>query len=442
LTRDPPPSIDADILVVGAGVLGISISYWLSTIFDCKILLADTERVPGRHTSSRNTGVIHRPFYLHPRRKRTFALTSRLSYPLWKELADSYALPWKPTGTLNVALNEVEVSTLSRYKGWGAENGMADEELELLDGTAVAGLEPEVRCRAGLLAKTDVSVDFGAFTRCLQRLGASLGVTFLRGATVESVAPGSRGLEVSIVENGLRSTVRCRFLLNAAGGGALALAHRCGLAGAYSELYFRGEYWVVDQPFASRVGTNIYRPPRYPQFPFLDPHFVVRADGSRQVGPNAALVTGPYVYSGPGFKTANSLLSRPATPRFRLLADPSFLRLLAGEWRSSLSKGAMCERVRKFVPGLHKGMLTKHAVFGVRSSVVDKNGFVPEALIVRGQDSAHVLNYNSPGATGAPAYSAMVVSQLLEDGSLDGLPKRRTPVPKGLWDFENLASQL
>ena len=199
---------------------------------------------------------------------------------------------------------------------------------------------------------------------------------------------------------------------------------------------------MVDEPFASRVSSNIYRPPQFPQYPFLDPHFVVRADGTRQIGPNAVLVPAPYVYSGIGLSKLGAFLDRPVAPKVRLLTNRDFMTLVAGEWRSSLSKSAMCDRVRMFVPALNTGMLNRRAVFGVRSSVIDSSGFVPEAILVRGEASVHVINFNSPGATGAPAFSAMVLDMLRDEGRLGWLPPReeRPFVPE--WDFERVLAQF
>jgi L-2-hydroxyglutarate oxidase len=169
---------------------------------------------------------------------------------------------------------------------------------------------------------------------------------------------------------------------------------------------------------------------------------VVRADGSRQIGPNAVVVPGPYIYAGVGLTKLAAFLERPAKPKGRLLMNSDFLSLLVGEWRSSLSKRAMCERVRKFVPALGTSMLNRRAVFGVRSSIVDSSGFVPEAMLLRGKASAHIVNFNSPGATGAPAYSAMVVEYLRRGGQLDGLEARQAkPLAPG-WDFQGVTAQL
>ncbi|HKT21878.1 MAG TPA: FAD-dependent oxidoreductase, partial [Nitrososphaerales archaeon] len=388
-------SADVDVLVAGAGVLGTTIAYWLSTLYDCTIAVADLSGSPGMHTSSRNTGVIHRPYYLHPQRKKVFARTSLLSYPLWRSLADASGLPWRRAGTLNIALEESEVRTLEEYRRWGAENGMDGSELELLDGRGVRTREPEVRCRAGILSTTDVSVDFGAFTRHLWRVLAARGARLLGERKVVGASKKGGRTQILLRGRGGRSSVNCRFFINAAGGGALELANRFGFARQYAMLNFRGEYWVVDEPFASRDATNIYRPPKFPQYPFLDPHFVVRADGTRQIGPNAVVVPGPYVYAGVGLSSALSFLDRPMAPKAKLFANRDFVTMVAEEWRSSLSKRAMCGRVRSFVPGLRAGMLNRRAVFGVRCSAVDRSGFVPEALLFKGEGSAHVVNYNS-----------------------------------------------
>ena len=435
-----PPSSDlrkdVDILVVGAGVLGVTTAYWLSCLYDCRILLVDRERGVARHTSSRNTGVIHRPFYLNPETKRTFALSAMRSYPLWRDLAKSYGLPWEQVGTLEVALREDDVPRLERYLRWGADNGMEQTELELLDARSVKSLEPDVRCIAALHSKTDVSVDFGRFTACVHRLALDQGLSFQGGLQVSSMKSGGAGLEVSFSSNEQLAGVRCGLLINAAGGASVDIAHMMGLAREYSTLNFRGEYWVVDEPFASRIGRNVYSLPRHPRFPFLDPHFIVRSDGMRQIGPNAVMVTDPYVYRGLGLRSIPRLLAAPKGPKLNLLRDADFLSMVADEWRTSLSKRAMCERVRRFIPGLDRRALNSRGISGVRASVVGSEGFLPEAILVQDERSVHILNYNSPGATGAPSYSASLVAKLRETGLLDGFRRKPYRAAGQTWDFD------
>lgn len=46
-------------------------------------------------------------------------------------------------------------------------------------------------------------------------------------------------------------------------------------------------------------------------------------------------------------------------------------------------------------------ILFERALAGVWSSLIGREGFVDWVLVLTGPDSLHVLNYNSPGATGA-----------------------------------------
>jgi L-2-hydroxyglutarate oxidase len=431
-----------DVAIVGAGVLGVTVSYWLSQLYDCSIVLIDQAPEVAFHTSTRNTGVIHRPFYLDPDTKRVFAVSAELSYPLWHDLANRFDLPWWQVGTLEVALNEENVSTLEKYRSWGLKNGMPENELQLLDEKDARAMEPEVSCRGAIYSRTDVSVDFGAFTRSVCGMAASRGVRFLGGQQVESVESLGDGSHLlSFKPGGMLNAVACRFLINAAGGGSVDIAHMEGIGEEYTDLHFRGDYWLVDEPFASRVGRNIYSVAKHSQFPFLDPHFVVRADGSRQIGPNAALVSGPFVYEGLGKGFVGKLMERPVSPKLRLFTNGTFLSLVWTEWRSSVSKAAMCNRVRQFLPRLDAASLNTRGLSGVRSSVIDSRGFVPEALQLEGQGCFHILNFNSPGATGAPVFSAMVVRRLRESGALGSLSERRAPEGV-LWDFDDVTGRL
>jgi L-2-hydroxyglutarate oxidase len=55
---------------------------------------------------------------------------------------------------------------------------------------------------------------------------------------------------------------------------------------------------------------------------------------------------------------------------------------------------------------------------GIRGSLVDKNGFVPETIVRNTDTSIHILNYNSPGATGAPYFSYLVIKSIQRNGFL------------------------
>src|SRR5487761_630550 len=159
-----------DIGIIGAGILGVSISIWLSELYDCSIALIESEERVGLHTSSRNTGVVHRPFYLDPERKKVFARAAEKSWSMWSKLASSFTLPWKATGPIEVATRDSDLNTLEKYRKWSLSNGMKEEETEILDSSAVARLEPEVKCKGAIFSKADSSVSYGELTSTLAEL--------------------------------------------------------------------------------------------------------------------------------------------------------------------------------------------------------------------------------------------------------------------------------
>jgi len=77
-----------DVAIIGGGLLGVSISYWLSSLYDnINVIVIEKESEVGMHTSSRNTGVLHSPFYLDPEKKGRLAKAAFLSHDMWKTFA-------------------------------------------------------------------------------------------------------------------------------------------------------------------------------------------------------------------------------------------------------------------------------------------------------------------------------------------------------------------
>jgi L-2-hydroxyglutarate oxidase len=89
--------------------------------------------------------------------------------------------------------------------------------------------------------------------------------------------------------------------------------------------------------------------------------------------------------------------------------------------------------VKKFIPGIKPGNFSKRGTSGIRTPVISPQGkFVSEMIEIEGKNSFHIVNYNTPGATGAPAYSAFVVKKLQEKGILSQ-PKNQKD---SIWNFE------
>jgi L-2-hydroxyglutarate oxidase len=435
--------VDCKVAIIGGGVLGTSIAYFLSAHAKDpgSVALIEQEKNIAQHTSSRNTGKVHAPFLYDPAKKKTFAKAAFLGYEMWQKYSDHKGLPFKRDGVLEVALDDKEIGRLHKYMEWGEANGLGKNELQLLDKNEVAKIEPNVRCASAIYCSKDASVNYGALALALMEDLQSFGCKLLLGHRAERISYNNNQGAYSVTTSQGEQQVRAEYLVNAAGGNSMDIAHMMGVAQGYTDLHFRGEYWQAPSQYYDLTKLSIYSVPKHPEYPFLDPHWIVRADGRREVGPNAVPVFGPYAYTWR--KNLADMLPKimesSRTGARKIVFDRQFMSLASTELKSSFSKTAMINRVREFLPQLRPSAFTQRGTAGIRSSVIDKAGrFVPDTLVLERDSSLHVLNYNSPGATGALPMAANIASKVIEAGMLQTGDRR----PKSLWDATAIAEKM
>ena len=430
--------VDCKVAVIGGGVLGTSIAYFLAAHAKDpgSVALVEQEKNIAQHTSSRNTGKVHAPFLYDPAKKKTFAKAASLGYEMWQKYSDHKGLAFKRDGVLEVATDDGGIGRLQKYIEWGEANGLAKSELRLLDKNEVAKMEPNVRCASAIYCSKDASVNYGALALALLEDLRSFGCKLLLGHRAERISFDHDTYSVT-TNQGVQ--VKAEYLVNAAGGNSMDIAHMMGVAETYTDLHFRGEYWQAPPQYHDLTRLSIYSVPKHPEYPFLDPHWIVRADGRREVGPNAVPVFGPYAYTWR--KNLADMLPKimesSRTGARRIVFDRKFLSLASTELKSSLSKTAMINRVREFLPQIKPSAFTQRGTAGIRSSVIDRTGrFVPDTLVLERGSSLHVLNYNSPGATGALPMAANIASKVMEAGAL------AAGRPRSLWDATAIAEKM
>lgn len=421
--------------IIGGGILGGSIAYWISALYDLKICVIEKEEQVSMHASSRNTGVVHSPFYLNPKTKGVLAKSAIISYPMWEKLAKDRNVPWEKTGVYEIGFNDEQHKSLEEFIEWGDINGIPKSDLELLDGKEISKREPNVKCHSGVFCNREVSTDFGAFTREICKDSQNNGTKFLLNHNVKSIKKNSENTTIVFKDN---SEITTNFLINCAGGNALDIAKMMGFGNKYSDLHFRGEYWIADPQYRDLVKSTIYTVAEFKGYPFLDPHWIKKANGETEIGPNAVPVPSPETYHGylGDIETSISKLKEIVSgSALKLLSDSQFLSMVSKEWMSSISKTAMVKRVQKFIPKVKPEYFSKRGTAGIRSPVITPQGkFLLDVMEVEDDNSYHIINYNSPGATGAPAYSALVVKKLQEKGFLD-YPKKPK---KSFWNFNEI----
>ena len=85
-----------DIAIIGGGILGTALAHRLSVSYSgVRVVVLEKEYDVAQHTSKRNTGVLHRPFYLDPIHKKKFAQCAQDSYGWWKDYAQKKGCPGK-----------------------------------------------------------------------------------------------------------------------------------------------------------------------------------------------------------------------------------------------------------------------------------------------------------------------------------------------------------
>ena len=427
-----------DVAIIGGGILGISISYWISSLFNTRLCVIEKEHDVAMHASSRNTGVVHSPFYLNPDTKRVMAKSALISYDMWKSLAKEYKIPWRNTGVFELALDEKQHKTLKQYMKWGQRNGIPASSMKLLDSSQVSKLEPNITCHSAIYCDREATTSFAELVKTLKTESARNGTQFFFDKKVIHVEKTRSGHEI-IFQDGTR--ISASLVVNCAGGNSLDVAHMFNLAVGYSDLHFRGEYWVADTKYQNLVKSTIYTVAEFNEYPFLDPHWIKKPDDTTEIGPNAVPVPGPETYSGYLDDAATSIakLAEVLTgSALRLLCDREFLSLISKEWLSSISKTAMVARVQKFIPKIRPEFFRVRGTAGIRSPVITPKGkFVPGVMELEGDGTFHIVNYNSPGATGAPAYSALVVDCMRRRGLLDYPESRKNT----MWRFDDVIDQ-
>src|SRR5919198_2401492 len=234
--------VDSKVAIIGGGVLGTSIAYFLSAHAKDpgSLSLIEQEENIAQHTSSRNTGKVHAPFLYDPAKKKTLAKAASLGYEMWQKYSDHKGLPFRRDGVLEVALDDKGIGRLEKYMEWGEANGLGKSELQLLDENEVAKIEPNVRCASAIYCSKDASVNYGSLALALLEDLQSFGCKLMLGHKAERI---SYSQSVYSVTTNQGAQVRAEYLVNAAGGNSMDLAHMIGIAEDYTDMHFRGEYW-------------------------------------------------------------------------------------------------------------------------------------------------------------------------------------------------------
>jgi L-2-hydroxyglutarate oxidase len=429
-----------DLVIIGGGILGTSLSFFLSHLNKSKqIAVIEQANTVAFHTSGRNTGKVHAPYLYNPGKKKMFAKAAYHGYDMWKKYSEIKGLPFKEDGVLEVSQDKKGTKILEKYLKWGKENGLKDDEIKIVTKSELKKIEPEIRCDAALQVCRDASTDYSILTKSLMKDSKEKGMKFLLDTKVTDIKKKDGKWRIILNHE---HEIFSNFIINAAGGESIDIAHQVNVAKNLTDVHFRGEYWKAPTEYNNLTKTSVYSVPEFPDYPFLDPHWIIRVDGTCEIGPNAVPVFSPYGYR----KVENikefipKMLEMLGSGARKAIFDKKFQELAMNEIHSSISKSVMIYRVKKFLPRIDANRIKEKGTAGIRSSVIDKNGkFVPDVILMDDSMSFHILNYNSPGATGVLPFSAYIISRLNEKGFFRN---ENDDGECGPWKFSDIVSKF
>ncbi|MCP4716223.1 MAG: FAD-dependent oxidoreductase, partial [Deltaproteobacteria bacterium] len=161
-----------DIVIIGAGVVGLAITAELSGRFpERSIVLFERNSKCGQETSSRNSEVIHAGIY-YPRDSLKANLCITGNQMLYR-FCDEHDIPLQRLGKLIVATTDRERTALEELLIRGSANGVND--LRMLGRDETARLEPHIPACAALWSPSTGTVDSHRLMSCLEGLAARNG---------------------------------------------------------------------------------------------------------------------------------------------------------------------------------------------------------------------------------------------------------------------------
>lgn len=389
----------ADVVICGAGILGLTIARELLRAGYQDIIIFDKEDAPGRHASGRNSGVLHAGIYYDPgTMKAKMCLEGNRRMQAYCE---ERKLPLFKSGKVIVAREADELDTLDELKRRAEANGAT---VEMLDQAGLAEIEPNARTvERALYSPLTAVVDPKAILAAMRdELEHSGRVRFF--FDTRFLAPRLDAVRTT------QGDIGYGLFINAAGAYSDKVAHSFGIAKNHRLLPFKGIYRKLKKPAADKIRGSIYPVPNIKN-PFLGVHFTRSVHGDVYVGPTAIPAFGRENYgvlSGIDGEFAAILLRD-----LRMFMENEKFRAVALEEPRKYFFKHFFRDAEKLVRHIAPADFLSSPKVGIRPQLVDMktSQLVMDFMIERHGNTVHILNSISPAFTSSMYFAELVVRE-------------------------------
>jgi L-2-hydroxyglutarate oxidase LhgO len=384
----------ADFVIVGAGIVGLTIALELKRrLPDARILILEKEPEPGRHSSGRNSGVLHSGIYYPPASLK--ARVCGQGAREWAAYCEERGLPLNRIGKVLVPLREEDAAQLDLLESRAAQNGV---DAVRVGEAELRELEPEARSATGeaLFVRSTSVISSADSLASILGDARDAGIELLCGATLGDVDARTRTLRWGV------ESIGYGHLVNTAGLHADSVAHKFGIGERFTLLPFKGIYWKLDPASGIDIHHLIYPVPDL-RVPFLGVHTTTAIDGTVYVGPTAVPAFGRENYRGTEGLGGDELFRILTHLGSQYLSGRDGFRRLAWQEGRRYFKRWFAQAARQLLPRLRPEHLLPCSKVGIRAQMLDRNSgeLVTDFLVEAGPASTHVLNAISPAFTSA-----------------------------------------
>jgi (S)-2-hydroxyglutarate dehydrogenase len=389
-----------DFMVIGAGVIGVSIARELRRRHRTTVVVIEKEPSAGQHASGRNSGVLHAGVYY-----KAGSLKARLCIEgnrRMREYCRMKGIPLNDNGKVIVARTVTELSGLRELHARSMANRV---RVDLIDTQTLKDIEPCAKTMEHALYVRDTAVVNPQ--RVMEALVADAvqeGVEFRFDCAWR--APEGQG-----VANTSQGRMAYGHVVNCAGLYADKIAHQFDVGRQYRILPFRGQFYRLRSESKVQVRGNIYPVPDL-RNPFLGVHFTRRPEGEVTVGPSALPLLGREQYQGMAGANASDGLAMIMYLLRLFGRNRNHFRSIALRQLAKISRSGFYREAEGLAEGFEPDDLLSGKEPGIRAQLVDtrKAELLSDFAIESGLRSTHVLNAVSPAFTSSAPFADHVVS--------------------------------